>query len=79
MANLNTPFNSVAFQKEVEGYQKMYTNRNKQFNAVFGETAKNVTKKNGILSEVKRILSNPGKYLTETKKKYEQAKKQYPK
>lgn len=75
----NTRFDSISYQKEVEEYQRASENRVKQFNAVFGDTDKNVTKPDGILKEAKRILSNPAGYLAEIKRRHEKAKKEYPK
>lgn len=72
-------FDSVAYQKEVMAYDTANKNRFKQFNAVFGDTAKNVTKKNGVLKEAARILSNPGAFLEGIGKRYAEARKKYPK
>lgn len=70
----------MAYEKNyVMPYYRATQNRSKQFDAVFGDTAKNVTKKNGVLKEAARILSNPGKFLEDINRKYSQAKKQYPK
>ena len=75
----NYKFDSMAYQKEVEAYDRANRNRFAQFNAVFGDVAKNVTKKNGVLKEAARILGNPGAFLEGISKRYAEAKNKYPK
>lgn len=70
----NTKFDSMAYQKEVMAYDKATKDRSKKFNAVFGQTSKNVTKKGGVLKEAKRILSNPGGYLSGLRSKLNSTK-----
>lgn len=79
MTSLNTKFDSMAYQKEVESLDRKIQNRNKQFNTVFGDTARDVTGKKGVLKTAASILLNPGGYLKGIRSRYTKAKKQYPK
>ena len=70
-------FDSIKYQKEVEGYQRQQQNRAKKFEMVFGETSRNVRKKNGVIKTALSILGNPGKYLEDINRSFKNASRKY--
>lgn len=64
----NTRFDSVSFQKEVEGIHAAEKRRAKRITHVFGPTSESVQKK-GVLRTALDILSRPDKYLKNLKQR----------